>query len=49
MAELKAQRAGPVEEEKKANVRLLKPTLQKLGTEDDIEHFLATFERILKQ
>lgn len=50
MAELKAQRAAPVEEgEKKSNIRLPKPTLQKLGSDDDIEHFLATFERIAKQ
>ena len=50
MAELKAQRAAPTEEgDKKATVRLPKPTLQKLGPEDDIEHFLATFERIAKQ
>ena len=30
-------------------VRLPKLTLQKLGPDDDIEHFLATFERIVKQ
>ena len=29
--------------------KLPKPTLQKLGADDDIEHFLSTFERIAKQ
>ena len=28
--------------------RLPKPTLQKLNAEDDVEHFLETFERIAK-
>ena len=49
VVELKAQRGAQEEGEKKANLRLPKPTLQKLGAEDDIEHFLATFERIAKQ
>ena len=49
MAELKAQQAAPEEGEKKAAVRLPKPTLQKLGPEDDIEFFIATFERVAKQ
>ena len=30
-------------------MKLPKPTLQKLGDQDDIEHFMATFERIAKQ
>ena len=30
-------------------VKLPKPMLQKLGDTDDIEHFLAAFERIAKQ
>ena len=29
--------------------KLPKPTLQKLGADDEIEHFLSTFERIAKQ
>ena len=33
-------------EESPAKSKLPKPTLQKLGPNDDIEHFLATFERI---
>ena len=36
-------------EESPAKSKLPKPTLQKLGPNDDIEHFLATFERIAKQ
>ena len=49
MAELRAQRDAHEEREAKAAIRLPKPTLQKLGPDDDIEHFLATFERIAKQ
>ena len=49
MAELKAQRSAQEEGEQKANLRLPKPTLQNLGAEDDIDHFLATFERMVKQ
>ena len=49
MAELKAQRGAQEEGEKKANLCLPKLTLQKLGADDDIEHFLTTFERIVKQ
>ena len=30
-------------------VKLPKPTLQKLGEKDDVEHYLATFERIAEQ
>ena len=29
--------------------RLPKPTLQKLNADDDVEHLLETFERIVKQ
>ena len=47
MAELRAQHEA--HEERRTAVRLPKPTLQKLGPDDDIEHFLATFERIAKQ
>ena len=47
MAELRAQ--SEAHEERRTAVRLPKPTLQKLGPDDDIEHFLATFERIAKQ
>ena len=36
-------------QERRTAVRLPKLTLQKLGPDDDIEHFLATFERIAKQ
>ena len=43
MAELRTRRDNP------DRVRLPKPTLQKLGPEDDIEHFLSTFERIATQ
>ena len=47
IAELRAQ--SEAHEERRTAVRLPKPTLQKLGPDDDIEHFLATFERIAKQ
>ena len=43
MSELRAR------QEEKATARLLKPTLQKLGPDNDVEHFLATFERIARQ
>ena len=43
MSELRAR------QEEKATARLPKPTLQKLGPDDDVEHFLATFERIARQ
>lgn len=46
MAELRARRETP---DGGGEVRLPKPTLQKLGPEDDIEHFLSTFERIATQ
>ena len=45
MAELRAQSEA---HERRTAVRLPKPTVQKLGPDDDIEHFLATFERIAK-
>lgn len=48
MAELRARQDAHKERETKAAIRLPKPMLQKLGTDDDIEHFLATFERIAK-
>ena len=32
-----------------AGTCVLKPTLQKLGPDDNTEHFLATFERIAAQ
>ena len=40
MAELRTQRDNP---DGGGQVRLPKTTLQKLGPEDDIEHFLSTF------
>ena len=43
MSELRAR------QEEKVTARLLKPALQKLGPDDDVEHFLATFERIARQ
>ena len=43
MSELRAR------QEEKVTARLPKPTLQKLGPDDDVEHFLATFERIARQ
>ena len=46
MAELRTRRDNP---DGGGQVRLPKPTLQKLGPEDDIEHFLSTFERIATQ
>ena len=49
MAELRAHREIQETERDKAAVRLPKPTLQKLGPDDDIEHFLATYERIATQ
>ena len=49
VAELKAQREAQGDVREKATVRLPKPTLQKLGSDDNIEHFLATFERIAEQ
>ena len=36
-------------EEAAAKPKIPKPTMQKLGDKDDIEHFLATFERIATQ
>jgi len=36
-------------EEAAVKPKLPKPTMQKLGDKDDIEHFLATFERIATQ
>ena len=36
-------------QEERATARLPKPTLQKLGPDDDVEHFLATIERIMQQ
>ena len=47
MAELREQ--SEAHKERRMAVRLPKPTLQKLEPDDDIEHFLATFERIAKQ
>ena len=47
MVELQTQHK--VHKERRTAVRLPKPTLQKLGPDDDIEHFLATFEQIAKQ
>ena len=35
--------------EDSSKVKLLKPTLQKLTSTDNVEHFLATFERIAAQ
>ena len=32
-----------------AKVKLSKPTLQKLAPQDNVEHFLATFERVATQ
>ena len=32
-----------------AKVKLSKPTLQKLAPQDNVEHFLATFERVAMQ
>ena len=46
MAELRTRKDNP---DGGGQVRLPKPTLQKLGPEDDIEHFLSTFERIATQ
>ena len=46
MAELRTQRDNPGGD---GQVRLSKPNLQKLGPEDDIEHFLSTFEIIATQ
>ena len=43
MAEIRSQR------EERVTARLPKPTLQKLSPDDDIKHFLATFERIARQ
>ena len=47
MAELRMQQDA--HEKERTATRLPKPTLQKLGPDDDIEHFLATLERIAKQ
>ena len=47
LTRFRAQHAAP--EEGKAAICLPRPTLQKLGADDDIEHFLATFERIAGQ
>lgn len=44
--ELTKYRALHAAPEEKATVRSPKPTLQKLGSEDDVKHFLATFERV---
>ena len=44
MAELRIQQHE--HEKEKTATRSPKPTLQKLGPDDDIEHFLTTFERI---
>ena len=49
MAELREQGDAHEEREVKAVTRLLKPILQKLRPDDDIEQFLTTFESILKQ
>ena len=46
MAELRTRRDNP---DAGGQVRLPNPTLQKLGPEDDIEHFLSKFERIATQ
>lgn len=37
------------QQEEKVTARLLKPTLQNLGPDDDVEHFLSTFMRIAWQ
>lgn len=47
VAELRTKQE--MQDEKSATVWLLKPTIQKLGAHNDIEHFLATFERITDQ
>ena len=47
LAELRAQSGA--HKERRTAVRLPKLTLQKQGPDDDIEHFLATFEWITKQ
>ena len=43
MSELKARQV------EKATARLRKPMLQKLGPDDDVEHFLAAFKRTAPQ
>ena len=46
---LDARKAAAERSELEARVKLPKATLQKLTASDDVEHFLATFERIAKQ
>ena len=46
---LDARKAAAKRSELEAQVKLPKPALQKLTASDDVEHFLATFERIAKQ
>ena len=48
--EMKALKEGSKEGmEDSSKVKLPKPTLQKLTPTDNVEHFLATFERIAAQ
>ena len=43
------ERREPAVETPAPHVKLPKPTLQKLSTPNDIEHFIATFKRIAQQ